>query len=251
VSARLGALRRRRKPSLAARLRIFWVFIVLIVAGSAYAGYVLVTLPSLRVHAIDVRIEGSAVSERDVLRAAAIDRASNMWLLDTASIERRVEAIPYVDRALIRRIPPARLAIDVSEREPAACVRRGTRIVTIDAQRRILQTDCAQPGAVVIALRDGVAGAPGTVIGAPELPGLLADVRVLRAAAIDVRTVADDRFGQLVATRTDGIVLLFGSDADVAEKIKLVAPVLAATRPGRTIRAIDLRAPATPTVEFK
>jgi cell division septal protein FtsQ len=251
VTARSGALRRRRKPSLAVRLRVGWVFILLILGAASYAGYVLATLPALRVHAIDVRLDGSAVSEPEVLRAAAIDRSRNVWLLDTASIERRIEAIPYVDRATIRRIPPARLVIDVTEREPAACVRRSARSVTVDERRRVLQTGCARPGAIVVALQAGALGLPGSILEAPELPALLGDARALRAAEIDVRSVAADRFGQLIATQSNGVVLLFGSDADIAQKAKLVAPVLAAARGGRTIRAIDLRAPATPTVEYK
>ena len=108
MTAGSGALRRRRRPSLTTRLRIAWVFLVLIFASLAYGGYVLVTLPALRVHAIRVRIDGLKVNENQVLAAADIDRSGNLWLLNTAQIARRIEAIPYVDRATVRRIPPRR-----------------------------------------------------------------------------------------------------------------------------------------------
>jgi hypothetical protein len=251
VSIRSGALRRRRKRSLATRLRVFWVFIVLIVGTLAYAGYYVVTLPALRVGSVDVQIAGLAVNEREVLAAAAIDHRANLWLIDTGALARRIEAIPYVDRASVRRSPPAQLMIAVTEREPAACIRSGAQVVTIDRERRILQRGCARESALRITLRDVALGAPGTLAASPALASLLADGRALAAANIAVRSIGQDAFGGLVAVDNRGIDLLFGNDGDVAQKAKLVAPVLAAARPDRAIRALDLRAPATPTIQFR
>lgn len=250
MSARSGALRRRRKRSLATRLRVFWVFIVVFIGLAVYGGYLLVTLPALRVRSVEVTVAGLAVSEHDVLRAAAIDRGANLWLLDTAGMAKRIEAIPYVDRATVRRTLPAQLTIAVTEREPAACVRSGARVVTIDGERRVLQAGCARASALQIALGEASLGAPGTTATPPALAALLADGRALRDANIAVRSIGLDRFGGLVATDAHGVALLFGSDADVAQKAKLVAPILAAARPQRPIRAVDLRAPATPIIEF-
>jgi hypothetical protein len=123
--------------------------------------------------------------------------------------------------------------------------------VTIDRRRRILQTGCARPDAVELDLNDARLEAPGATAGAPELETLLAAARVLRDAGIEPRVLSEDRFGQLVAVDTAGLTLLLGSEAGLAEKAKLVAPVVAAARPGRRIRLVDLRAPATPTVEFR
>ncbi len=251
MTAGSGALRRRRRPSLTTRLRILWVFLVLIFAAVAYGGYVLVTLPALRVHEIRVRIDGLEVNESQVLAAADVDRTGNLWLLNTAHIAQRIEAIPYVDRATVRRIPPSTLTIAVSEREPAACVRSGTREVTIDDSRRILQDGCGRESAVRINLPDFAMSRPGTQAGAPALPALLTDSRALRAANLDIRALEQDRFGQLVAVDRAGIRLLFGADADIVDKARLVGPVLAAAGPGRSVQAVDLRAPATPTLEFR
>jgi hypothetical protein len=251
VTARPGTRRRSRRRSFVTRLRIFWVFIVAIVGAVAYGSYLLITLPALRVQSVDVQIDGLAVKKSEVLQAANIDRTRNTWLLDTTHMTRRIEAIPYVDTANVRRILPAQIAIAVTEREPAACVRSGARAVTIDRDRRILQDGCVRASVLQIVLRDATLGAPGSFANPPALPALLADGRVLRDAGIDARSIGQDSYGQLVAVDTRGIQLLFGSDADVAEKARLVAPVLGAAGPGRTIRAIDLRAPATPTVQFR
>ncbi|MGD0475052.1 MAG: FtsQ-type POTRA domain-containing protein [Candidatus Velthaea sp.] len=251
MTAGEGAARRRRKRSIVTRLRIFWVFIVIVAGAAAYGAYALITLPALRVSAVDVQIAGRVVQKPDVVRAANIDRTRNAWLLDTGAIARRIEAIPYVDRATVRRIPPARVVIAVSEREPVACVRGGSRVVTIDRTQRILQDGCARASALQIVLRDATLGGPGSLASPPALAALLDDGRTLRDAGVQTRSIAVDSYGQLVAVDTRGIQLLLGDDADVAEKAKLVAPVIGAATPGRSIRAVDLRAPTTPTVQFK
>ena len=68
---------------------------------------------------------------------------------------------------------------------------------------------------------------------------------------LSLRSLTFDRFGQLEATTRDGIVIRFGDDGDVATKLALVGPILAATqRHGRHPKAIDLRAPGTPIVLY-
>jgi cell division protein FtsQ len=251
VSSRSAALRRRRKRSLATRLRVLWVFIVVIIGALAYTVYLFVTLPALRVGSVDVQIAGLSVSEADVLRAAEIDRAANVWLLDTTAIARRIEAIPYVDTAIVSRQPPAHVTITVTQREPVACVHSGALVVTVDARRRVLQAGCARTSALQLTLRDTPLGAPGTTASAPALNALLADGRQLRAADVAVRWLGRDAYGGLVAIDAQGIDVLFGSDADLAQKAKLVAPILAAAQSGRRVRALDLRASTTPTIEYR
>jgi len=250
VSSRSGALRRRRKPSLVTRLRIFWVFIVLIGAGLAYLVYLFVTLPAFRARSVDVRIAGSAVSEREVLAVAGVDRDANIWLIDTASIVRRIEALPYVDRAGVQRIPPSRIAITVTQREPAACVRSGGRVITIDRTLRVLQNGCAAPALLEIDPAPIPLDAPGRVASGPQIATLLAAGRTLADADLHVRSVREDRFGDLIAVNDAGVRLLFGAPGDLAAQAKLVAPVLAAAH-GRPVRTVDLRAAGTPIVEFR
>ncbi len=251
MTTRSSALRRRRKPSLVTRLRIRWVFIACAVGAVGYLGYLFVTLPAFRARTVDVRIDGLNVSQREVLAAAHLDRDANIWLLDTAAMVRRIEAIPYVGSAGVRRVPPAHLAIVVSEREPVACVTNGAHVVTIDRARRILQAGCARRDVVPLLETSAALGPPGSSAGAPAVAELLADAQTLADANIAVRSLREDRFGELVATDGSGVELEFGSDADLADKARLIHPIVAATSPKRTIRAIDVRAPTTPTVLFR
>ena len=44
---------------------------------------------------------------------------------------------------------------------------------------------------------------------------------------------------------------MFGSDDDLAQKAALIGPVRAGVGSSRIIRAIDLRSPGTPIVDFR
>lgn len=249
--ASAGAIR-RSKPSLALRLRAFWLLIAVAVAAAGYGIVTLVRLPALRVHAVHAHVvDGIAVTPAAVVAAARIDRNANAWLIDIRGATKRIEAIPYVATARITHRPPADLDITVTERVPLACVRAGGRSVTIDEGRRILQDGCARASLPRIDLGPVRVGAPGTMAGEPSLAVLLGDAKTLAGAHVGVRALAHDRFGGLVAVDVQGVELRFGSEADLAQKATLVEPVRAATRRGRAIRAIDLRSPATPTVEFR
>ena len=93
------------------------------------------------------------------------------------------------------------------------------------------------------------AAAPGATLDAPEIGRLLADARTI-GEHVPVRLVRRDRFGGLEAVDSRGVILRFGADADLPAKLALVEPIRNSAAHGRPLRAIDLRAPATPVVEF-
>jgi hypothetical protein len=208
-----------------------------------------VQLPALRIQRVDVHDAGTRVDEHTIRAAARIDRSANAWLIDGNAIVRRIEAIPYVAQAHIDHTGPGGLAIVVTERTPAACLRAGDQDVTIDATRRIVQAGCAGPALPHVDLGAAHIGAPGTVVADPDAATLLADEQTLAEADVAVVSIGRDRFGGLVARDPAGVVLRFGSDRDLGPKAALIGPVRAATR-GRKLRAIDLRAPGTPIVEY-
>jgi hypothetical protein len=47
------------------------------------------------------------------------------------------------------------------------------------------------------------------------------------------------------------VTLRFGDDADLKKKVELVQPVRSGIGTRRVVRAIDLRAPGTPIVEYR
>ncbi|HEX3551190.1 MAG TPA: FtsQ-type POTRA domain-containing protein [Candidatus Elarobacter sp.] len=247
-------LPRRRKPSLAARVRPFWIVVVIVAALAGWGGAWLVQSPWFRIARVDVDVPlASPVSPDQVRAAAAIVPGANVWLLNPGAIRRRIEAIPYVDRAGVHRgqFPKPFVDLTVTLRRPSACVSAGEREVTIDATTRVLQDGCVASAAGRIDAGRATLPAPGASIGDPDVARLLADTKILEDAGVSVRRVGRDRWGGLEAVDVTGVTLRFGDDGDLAKKAALVGPVRAGIGTRRAIRAIDLRAPATPTVEFR
>jgi hypothetical protein len=248
------ALPRRRKPSVAARIRPFWIFIVILAALAGWGGAYLVRSPWFQVTRVGIDLPlASPVSRDDVRRAAAIVPGANVWLLNTGAIRRRIEAIPYADRAAVHRgqFPKPFVELTVTVRRPSACVRAGDREVTIDATSRVLQAGCATESGTWIDAGKATVPAPGGRIADPDITRLLADARTLADANLAVRSLGRDRWGGLEAVDVTGVTLRFGDDADLAKKAALVQPVRAGIGTKRVVRAIDLRAPGTPVVEFR
>jgi cell division protein FtsQ len=251
---RPGTLARRRKPSVVARVKPFWIFIVLLLGLAAWGGAWLVQSPWFRIAHIGIDVPlASPVSRDDVRRAAAIAPGANVWLVNPSAIARRIEAIPYVDRASVHRgqFPKPFVELAVTVRRPTACVRAGAREVTIDATSRVLQTGCAAGSAARIDAGAAKVPAPGGTIADPDIARLLADARTLADASLAVRSLRRDRWGGLEAVDVTGVALRFGDDGDLKAKAALVEPVRAGIGTKRPVKAIDLRSPGTPIVEFR
>ena len=123
--------------------------------------------------------------------------------------------------------------------------------MTIDATTRVLQDGCAATASTRIDAGTAPLPAPGGSIGDPDVARLLADAKTLADAGVAVGQLGRDRWGGLQAVDVTGVVLRFGDDTDLAKKAALVGPVRAGVGTQRPVKAIDLRAPSTPTVEFR
>ena len=248
--ANVPRLRRRSKRSLRARLRTYWVLAAFVAAASAYALWSLVTSPLFRLQSLDV-VGLSRVSRADVVARAAIDPSANIWLVDKAAIEGRIERLPFVHSAHVHRALPAHVRIAIVERVPDGCVVGRDGAFTIDADQRVLQPGCADPRLTVYRRDDLPAAPTGAFLHDEALARLRADARTL-GTAVRYRSFGFGRFGDLEATMPDGIVVRFGDDGDLTAKAALVDPILAQiqARLGRVV-AIDLRAPAAPVVQYR
>ena len=254
ASAGGRALPKRRKASLAARVMPYWIVLVALVALLAWGATWLARSPWFTVTRIGIDVPlGSRVSPSQVRAAAAVGRDANVWLLITHAIARRIEAIPYVDRASVHRgqFPQPFVELGVTVRRPTACLRAAGRDVTIDASSRVVQSGCASPALARIDAGRAKIPVPGGTVADPEVARLLADANVLADASLAVRSLGRDRWGGIVAVDATGVTLRFGEDGDLAKKAALVEPVRAGIGKKRPVKAIDLRAPGTPIVEFR
>ena len=254
AEARVRSLPSRRKPSLGSRIKPFWILAVCLLAAAVWGGAWLAGSPWFQVARIGVDVPlASPVSREQVRRVAAIPPRANVWLLGTRAMRARLEAIPYVDRAAVHRgqFPQPFVELAITVRRPSACVRAAEREVTIDAASRVLQEGCVVPDVSRIDAGPVRLPAPGGTIADPGIAHLLADAKTLGDANVVVRSLGHDRWGGLDAVDVTGVTLRFGDDADLAKKAALVEPVRAGVGTRRPLRAIDLRAPGTPTVEFR
>jgi hypothetical protein len=217
------------------------------------AAYELIRWPGF--HPGYINVTGIKVLDRnDVLEKAAIDRQSNVWFLNREAARKRIETLPYAKTAAISVAPPAAVTIAVTERVPFVCVLAadGTRGL-IDDERRLLEPDCGPKQDVIFHLRNLAQLPPaGTFIAAAPLAELVGARQTLEASGASYALYDVDEFGELVGVRSDGIVVKFGSFSDLPAKSRLVEPILTTVhnRLG-SIKAVDVRTPATPVIEYR
>ncbi len=211
-----------------------------------------VDAPQLRVRSVTATVPpGGPVRTGDVLAAAHVPPDANLWLLDTGAMRRRIGAIPYVlDVASHRaQFPQPAIVFAVTLRTPTGCVRTASGVVTIDATARVLQQRCASRSLPLVDAASDPAPAPGAILTTPDIDRLLADAKII-GGQVPVRIVRRDRFGGLEAVETDDVIIKFGADDDLAAKLALIGPIRRSTASAKKLRAIDVRSPDTPVVEF-
>ncbi|HOX42620.1 MAG TPA: FtsQ-type POTRA domain-containing protein [Myxococcota bacterium] len=110
-------------------LLVWWPLKALLLAAvggglgiGAYAvTHYLRTSPALSVRCIEVH--GATRTHREeLLRLADLREGSNVFAVDLASAEERLLRHPWVRRAVVRRVVPDRLVVEIEEHQPAALV---------------------------------------------------------------------------------------------------------------------------------
>jgi cell division protein FtsQ len=235
-------VRRRRR-------QLLWT-VVLVLAAVGVSK--LVASPLFGLSAVQVR--GTAVlSEDDVLAASGVRPGEPYLSLDLAAIRRRLEALPWVGRAEVRRAYPSSLRITVTERTPMASIVAARRYWLVAADGTVLQASAAKPpGVPFVADVPVPAGlGPGTRLpaGGPlanaiaALGGLRPEL-AKRVVAVQARSVDSLRF-----RLRGGMRVLYGLAADQPAKdtaVLLISKRL--EREGRKVMLIDVRNPSAPTV---
>lgn len=231
---------KRRRATPAQRLRPFWFLIAFLVALVAVGAYLFSLSHMFYPHTIDVA--GNRVVSKDaILDAAQIELNRNIWLQNTGAMKQRIEAIPYVDTVAIHRHLPGAIAIDVTERTPFAVLdANGTRDL-VDRTLRVLRPAGPQDAALPVLITSrGL-----------DTQTLAMAAEASEAANLQPAAVAYDKYGDVDMTLRGGIRVLLGDPSTAAQKMPLVAPILAKVDRGkRRVVAVDLRAMTTPVVEY-
>ncbi len=222
------------------RLRILLGAMTLVVL--VVAAWLVVQSPLLDVERIAVH-GTQDVTEPDVRAAAGVQVGDPLVLVDAGAVERRVEAVPGIGEAHVRRDLPDGLRITVVERAPAAWARRATGSIAL----------VAGSGHVISEVADPPPGLP-ELVGLARVPAAGGEVAPARSAtildhlpaALRARTTGVLTLGDQVTLRLDdGVEIRFGSRRGAADKARTALAVLEANS-GRPIAYVDVSVAATP-----
>jgi cell division septal protein FtsQ len=251
VSRRDTRTPKRRKKSAASRLSRFWIPAVVIVAVAAIVGYLGTTWSGFLPTKIAVSGNGGLPASQ-ILAAAEIDPARNLWLQDKHAMIKRIEAIPLVDTAAVHRGLPATVAIAVTLRRPALTILSPGAGYVVDAALRVLYAASGDPDCPCVYPNRPLALQPGAFVTDAQVVAMRDDLAAMQAAHVDATQLRYDKYESLIVTLRGGPTVLLGDDGeDLQKKIGLIGPIRAQLAKGKPIAAIDLRAPNTPVVKYK
>ena len=164
---------RRRKKSLP-KVSLLWRFFsffyrlfrnkyilsVVVVLLSIYAAYIF-RVPQRLDHKIndaiyffssqlnlvlkDVYLEGqNYANQQEILRAIAVRRGQSMFTIDLSEIKTNLQALPWIDYAIVERQFPSTLIIRILEKKPAALWQNQGAIYLIDHNGQIIEENDLQ-----------------------------------------------------------------------------------------------------------
>ena len=227
------------------RRRVVLALIAIIGLGSATWAVTrtpLLALQHARVSGID------ATTMDDVVRAGGLAEGTPMTDIDVHGAARRLEALPWVAWARVRREWPRTVRVEIRERTAtAAATAAGGGWVLLDATGRVLARVPAPPADQPLLGGVPPAGAPGTRLaraGRPALAVAGALAPELRSRVVLITAQADGEVE--LRLRPEGVVRLGGPDR-IAEKLAALRTMVARADL-RRLGVLDLRVPTNPVL---
>ncbi len=187
------------------------------------------------------------VSDAEVRQAMALEVGTSHLRLRPGQVTRRVEELPAVAHAELRRSGVDRVTVEVTERRPVMQVDGPGRSVLIDREG-IVMTEGVQGGLPVTLL----AVDPPAVGGRAEEIDALANAHAVWRGLSgplrsDVAWFEADSVDELVIVLDRGVRVMFGRAERLDEKVRALGAVLEDL--GDTeVELVDVRAPATPII---
>ena len=228
----------------------------IVVAAASAVGAVLLGWLATRSPLLDVdrvRVEGARrATTAEVLKAGGVREGHPLMDVDEGAVARRIERLPWVDEAVVRRDWPGTLVVQVTERTAAASVRaRGGGWMLVDETGRLLARRLL-PHEGLPAIEGGTwADAPGGALGPPARAALrvAAAIPSDRVAAIPVVAVLPGATIELrlaSAGKAAGVVHL-GAVDQLDAKLRAVFTVLDRVDL-RGLATLDVRVPSAPVI---
>jgi cell division protein FtsQ len=246
VSEASGGRGRRRARRRRLRRSIIAVGVVFALPG---VWALAVRSPLVRARVIDVA--GAAhVARSQALRIAGISRSTNVASLDTAGAASRLEADPWIARAIIRKGLPWTIHIELVERAPVLTVRSGRSARIVAGDGTVLEEASRGAGAfpVLTPPRDA---APATAQAMIERAASALSA-ITPWARDAIRAVSLARDGSLRFGLQGGGIILYGDDADADAKARTLAALLRwSESEDEEVVSADLRVAGAPTAQLR
>lgn len=86
---------------------------------------------------VDVLGEG-AISEGDVVRALGVNAGDYLFEADLKTAQNRIEDITWVERAVVRRLWPDRIVVQIIERKPYALWQNSGNVFLVDRKGEVI-----------------------------------------------------------------------------------------------------------------
>lgn len=231
---------RRKQLSRNAVLALVAVAVIVVVFG----GYGLTRSPLLDLDRVEVS-GGSRTSAEAILAAAALEPRTAMTDLDLGAARDRIEELPWVENASLKRSWPGTVNIEVRERQPFAVLSTLDGPVVIDRASRVLERGSGSGSLVTIAIP---AGAVEVGRNQPDMTSLLQVADAIRPELRSwVLEVRPDHRGRPELRLKDNIQVVLSDTSAIADKMLDLATVLTRVEL-RDICRIDLTAVHTPAV---
>ncbi len=126
---------RQKKQRMNQKLKMALTFLLVLCTASGVAA-----LFTPLFHVSEVLCEGiSRVTAEEVLSAAGEVRGKNIFTLRLSGIDKRVEEIPMVEKASVKRVFPDKIKVIVEECVPAGYLLSGNQCVVTDIDGKILE----------------------------------------------------------------------------------------------------------------
>jgi cell division protein FtsQ len=178
-----------------------------------------------------------------VLAAARIRPGTAIWSVDIGAVERRVERLPWVQDASVRRRWPDGIVITISEYAATAYVRRdGETVALLGADGRVLADDGTAPPGLIEVVGVRKVPDPGDVLFPPGVGALTVEIPPGLAARVTAIDVSD---GVDLVLATGGRVRLCQA-SDLAAKGTVALALI--EQHGGAFEYIDVCVPDAPTM---
>jgi cell division protein FtsQ len=224
----------------------------LLIAGASVLGVVAAVYATARSPLLDVdtiRVRGADNTlPAAVARAGGLHRHPQLVDIDPPVVARRIEELPWIQRATVVRRWPGTVEVSVLERSPlAAMPAEGGGWAMVDATGRVLEQAGEAPAGMPTVTAPAGAPEPGREVSTSTRGALVVLESMPGSLSARITSVAVDDGGELQLHLDGAPPVRFGPVTSVRSKLVAVATLLSRTNL-KGVTGIDVRVPTAPVL---